>query len=75
MDEDMVHMYNGILFSHKEKNEFESVIVTWMNPKSLLCRVKKSEREKQIQCIKTYVRNLKNGIDEPICREGMEIQM
>ena len=29
--EDMVHMYNGILFSHKKKNEFESVIVKWMN--------------------------------------------
>ena len=26
----MVHIYNGILLSHK-KNEFESVLVRWMN--------------------------------------------
>ena len=26
----MVHIYNGVLLSHK-RNEFESVLVRWMN--------------------------------------------
>ena len=30
MDKDMVHIYNGILFSHK-RNEFESILMRWMN--------------------------------------------
>ena len=28
--EDVIHIYDGILLSHK-KNEFESVLVRWMN--------------------------------------------
>ena len=28
--EDVVHIYNGILLSHK-RNAFESVLVRWMN--------------------------------------------
>ena len=30
MDEDVVHIYNGILLSHKRDN-FESVLLRWMN--------------------------------------------
>ena len=32
----------------------------------------KSEREKQISCINAYIWNLENGIEEIICREGIE---
>ena len=30
MDEDVVHIYNGILLSH-ERDNFESVLLRWMN--------------------------------------------
>ena len=32
----------------------------------------KSEREKQISYMNTYIWNLENGIDEPICRAEIE---
>ena len=31
----MLHIYNGILLSHK-KNEFKSVLVRWMNPEPII---------------------------------------
>ena len=33
-----------------------------------------NQKEKQILYINTYMWNLENGIDEPICREEMETQ-
>jgi len=30
----VVHIYNGILFNHK-KDEFESILVRWMNLESV----------------------------------------
>ena len=33
-----------------------------------------NQKEKQILHINTYMWNLENGIDKPICREGMETQ-
>ena len=36
MDKEVaVHVYNGILLSHK-RNEFESVPVRWMNPEPVI---------------------------------------
>ena len=34
----------------------------------------KLKREKQILYINTYIWNLKNGTEEPMCRAAMEIQ-
>ena len=31
---DVVHIYNGILLSHK-RNTFESVLMIWMNPEPI----------------------------------------
>ena len=33
-----------------------------------------NQKEKQILYINTYMWNLENGIDKPICGEGMETQ-
>ena len=33
-----------------------------------------NQKQKQILYINTYMWNLENGIDEPICREEMETQ-
>ena len=45
-------------------------------PRVCHTELSKSEREKQIYHINTYVWNLKKkGTDEPICRAGTEMQM
>ena len=44
-------------------------------PRACYTEWSKSEREKQISYINAYIWNLKNGTNEPICREGMEMQM
>ena len=71
--EDVVHIYNGILLSHKkeqiwisgsEVDELRTSYTEWS----------KSEREKQIY--NAYIYEIwKNGTDETICREGMEMKM
>ena len=40
----MVHIHNGILLSHK-KNEFESVLVRWMNLEPII-QSEVSQKEK-----------------------------
>ena len=55
--EDVVQLYNGILFSHKKKQ-------VWVNcseldePRASYTVGRKSEREKQISFINTYKWNL-----------------
>ena len=46
----MVHTFNGILLSHK-KNEFESVLVRWMNLEPVM-QSEVSQKEKQIYVVK-----------------------
>ena len=53
----MVHLYNGILLSHK-RNKFESLIVRWMNLEPLIQSEVKPEREKQVSSINTCMLNL-----------------
>ena len=48
------YIYTMEYYSAIKRNVFESVLMRWMN---LLYRVK-SEREKQISCINTYLWNL-----------------
>ena len=40
----MVHIYNGILLSHK-RTKFESVAVRWMNPEAVI-QSEVSQKEK-----------------------------
>ena len=54
---DVVHLYNGILLSHK-RNKFESLIVRWMNLEPLIQSEVKPEREKQVSSINTCMLNL-----------------
>ena len=53
--EDVVHIYNGILLSHK-KNKIGSFVETWMDLETVI--QSKSEREKQISYINAYMWNL-----------------
>ena len=45
--EDVIHIYNGILFSHK-KNEQRPVVAIWMDLEIIMLSEFKSERERQI---------------------------
>ena len=45
--EDMVHIHNAILLSHK-KNEIGSSVEMWIDPETVTQTEVKSEREKQI---------------------------
>ena len=46
----MIHIYNGILLSHK-RNNIGSFIETWMELESVIQR-KVMQKEENIQCIK-----------------------
>ena len=45
--EDVEHIYNGILLSHKKKNEIELFVVRWMDLESvILSEVSQKEKDK-----------------------------
>ena len=54
--EDVAHIYNGILLSHK-KNKIELFVVRWMDLESVI-QSEVSQREKQIPYANTYIWNL-----------------
>ena len=55
MDKEIVvHIYNGILLSHK-RNIFESVLTRWMKLELVIQSKVKSKREKQVSCINAYI--------------------
>ena len=49
----MVHIYEGILLSHK-KNVFESVLVKWMNLEPII-QSEISQKEKDKYCILMHI--------------------
>ena len=62
-------------YSTIKKNKFESVLVRWMNLE-LVIQSEISQKEKNRYSVIMHVcRIWKNGIDEPIWREGMEMQI
>ena len=70
-NEDVVHIYNGILLSHKKERNW------------VICRdvdgsrdgyTESSKSEKQISYINAYMWNLENGTGEPVCRAEIETQ-
>ena len=73
--EDVAHVYNGILLSHKKK--WNCVICHEVDG-PIVCHTEwsKSEREKQIPYANTYIWNLKknNGSEEPRVRTGIKMQ-
>ena len=69
----MVHIHDGILISIK-RNTFEAALIRWMNLEPIIQReLSQKEKNSVYKCI--YMESRKNGIDEPICREGMETQI
>ena len=71
--EDVAHIYNGILLSHKKERNW--VIYRDVDgPRDCHTEWSKSEREKQISYINVYMWNLENGTDELICRAEIETQ-
>ena len=73
--EDVAHIYNGILLSHKNKRNW--VICSEVDgPRVWNTEWSKSEREKQIPYANTYIWNLKKkkGSDEPRGRTGIKMQ-
>ena len=52
--EDVAHIYNGILLSHK-KNEIMPSAITWMDIEMIILNKVKSERERQIPYNFSYV--------------------
>ena len=71
--EDVAHIYNGILLSHKKKWNW---VIFSKVAGSRVCHTEwsKSEREKQIAYSNTYTCNQKkNGTDEPRGRAGIKM--
>ena len=66
----MWYIYTMEYYSAIKKSEFKSVLGRWMN-----LEPSKSKREKQMHILTHIYKIKKNGIDEPICREGRETQM
>ena len=54
MEKDVIHIYNGILLSHK-RNEIWSFVEMWMGLKSVIQTEVKSEREKQVSYTNVYM--------------------
>ena len=67
--EDMVHIYNGILLSHKKEQNW---VICRDVDGSRDCHTEWSKSEKQISYINAYMWNLENGTDEPVCRAEIE---
>ena len=58
MDKEVVvHIRNGILFSHKKTNELESVEVSWMNLEPVI-QSELIQKEENKQYIYSYIWNL-----------------
>ena len=54
MDKELVvHIYNGILLSHK-RSEFKSVLVRWMKLEPVI-QSEVSQKEKNKHCILVYI--------------------
>ena len=69
--EDVVHIYNGILLSHKKRTN--NVICSNMDAtRDYHTKWSKSERERQIPYDITYMWNLKYNTNEPIFETEIE---
>ena len=72
--ENVVHIYNGILLSHKK--EWNDAICSNMDgPRDCRTEQSKSDRDRQISYDIIYMWNLKNGTNEVIYKTEIESQM
>ena len=74
MDKDVVHIYNGILLSHKK--EWNNAIFSNMDAtRDYHTKWSKSDRERQTPYANTYIWNLKKKVYvEPRGRKGLRTQ-
>ena len=69
------HIYTMEYYSAIKRNEFDSVVVRWINLEPVI-HSKESQKEKNKYYILMHIYGTqKNSPDEPIYREEMEIQM
>ena len=72
--EDVAHIYNGILLSHKKEQNWV-LCDMWMDQESVI-QSEVSQKEKNKYCVLMHVCGIsKNGTDEPGCRAEIETQM
>ena len=63
MDKDVVYIYNGILLSHKKRNEVMSLVATWMDLQIImLSEMSQRGKDKYV----TYMWNLWYDTNKPI---------
>ena len=68
------YIYTMEYYSAIKKNEFESVLLRWMNLESIV-QNEVIQKEKDKYCILMHVYGIqKDGTDEPIYRAAVEIQ-
>ena len=68
------YVYTMEYYSAIKKNEFESVLLRWMNLESIV-QNEVIQKEKDKYCILMHVYGIqKDGTDEPIYRAAVEIQ-
>ena len=75
MDKDVVHIYNGILLSHKKRHEIMPFAATWMDLEVIiLSEVSQKEKDKY-HMISLICGILKNDTKELIYKTEIESQM
>ena len=72
--EDVVHISNGILLSHK-KEQNNTICSNMVGPRDCHSEWSKSDREGQISYDTAYMWNLKNGTNELIYKIEIELKM
>ena len=71
----MWYIYTMEYYSAIKMNEFESVVVRWMNLESLI-QSKVSQKQKAKSCVLTHIYGIyKDGTNDPTCWTAREIQM
>ena len=69
------HIHTMEYYSAIKRNEIELFVVWWMDLESVI-QGEASQKEKKRYCILMHICGIqKNGTDEPICREEIDMQM
>ena len=70
----MWYIYTMEYYSAIERNEFESVLVRWMNLEPVIQSEVNQKEKNKYGMLRHIYGILKNGTDEPICRAARETQ-
>ena len=68
------YIYTMEYYSAIERNEFESVLVRWMNLEPVIQSEVNQKEKNKYGMLRHIYGILKNGTDEPICRAARETQ-